>query len=74
MNDKEYNPNGIFRFYFWVKDGWYAINVSDELPMIYSSTPLTARKSEAGAWWLPLMEKAYAKMHVNYERLAFGHG
>ena len=33
MNDKKYNPSGIFRFYFWVKDGWYGINVSDELPM-----------------------------------------
>ena len=74
MNDKKYNPNGIFRFYFWVKDGWYGINVSDELPIAWGSTAFSARKSEAGAWWMPLLEKAYAKMHVNYERLAGGWG
>ena len=29
MNDRQYNEEtGIFRFYFWVKDGWYGVNIS----------------------------------------------
>lgn len=31
-HDREYNKNGVFRFYFWVKDAWYGINVDDRLP------------------------------------------
>ena len=31
-----------------------------------------AFKSNPGAWWMPLMEKAYAKIHVNYENLIAG--
>jgi hypothetical protein len=25
-----------------------------------------------GGWWLPLLEKAYAKSHVNYEMISAG--
>ena len=62
MQDREYNENGIFRFYFWIKDGWYGVNVNDELPMNTPTEPFSAQQTQAGAWWMPLLEKAYAKM------------
>jgi len=31
-------------------------------------------KSELGAWWMPLLEKAYAKLDQNYERIISGNG
>ena len=31
-----------------------------------------ADTSQDGAWWLPLLEKGYAKVNVNYEKLGLG--
>jgi len=31
-------------------------------------------RSKNGAWWMPLMEKAYAKLDQNYERIIAGMG
>lgn len=31
-----------------------------------------ASQSQDGAWWLPLLEKAFAKVNINYERLGLG--
>ena len=80
MNDRTYNvETGIFRFYFWVKDGWYGTNISDELPQKFKNYsryfyPWAAQESINGAFWLPLLEKAYAKLHQNYDRLTAGWG
>ena len=31
-----------------------------------------ARPSQAGAWWLPILEKAYAKFNLNYGAIESG--
>tara|TARA_B110000977_G_C11022373_1_gene471836 strand:- start:888 stop:1112 length:225 start_codon:yes stop_codon:yes gene_type:complete len=36
--------------------------------------PVATRMSINGAWWMPLMEKAYAKLDQNYERIIAGMG
>lgn len=69
-NDK-YDEHGAFRFYFWVKDKWHAINIDDRLPWAGSS-PAFAKKSVNNAWWFSLMEKAYAKLDQKYFRLHGG--
>lgn len=77
IDNKEYNENGAFRFYFWVKDGWYGINVDDRLPCEKSRggwRPFATQRSKAHAWWMPLLEKAYAKLDQNYDRIIGGLG
>jgi hypothetical protein len=60
---KGYSKNGIFRFRFYVKNRWYGINIDDRLPSKSwgrSFTPWATQPSKNGAWWMPLLEKAYA--------------
>lgn len=77
VHNKEYNKNGAFRFYFWVKDAWYGINVDDRLPSTEYGDgfrPWATQRSYAKAWWMPLLEKAYAKLDQNYDRIVGGWG
>jgi hypothetical protein len=49
--------------------------VDDRIPVRSwgpSFIPINASKSPYGAWWLPILEKAYAKLHVNYANLNGG--
>lgn len=77
IENKEYSKAGIFRFKFWVKDKWYGVNVDDRLPCKkrYNGwRPFATQRSKAGAWWMPLLEKAYAKLDQNYDRIIGGLG
>lgn len=47
------------------------ITIDDYFP-VYSHTPAFAKPSMDGGWWLPLIEKVYAKANVNYEMLTTG--
>lgn len=68
-----YDKNGAFRYFFWVKNKWHGVNIDDRLPMS-GSYPYATQRSKDGAWWMPLMEKAYAKLDQNYERIIAGMG
>jgi hypothetical protein len=76
-----YNSQGIFRYYFWSYDSWVGINIDDALPgkNMYSNSdccqvPFAADQSKNGAWWMPLLEKAYSKFNGNYDRIEWGSG
>lgn len=76
-----YNPAGIFRYAFWVENKWVAINIDDRLPARYKYSnsrdyfvPYGSNRSNFGAWWMPLLEKAYAKLNGNYARIEGGSG
>lgn len=34
--------------------------------------PWATNPSKQGAWWMPLLEKAYAKLNQNYDRIIAG--
>jgi hypothetical protein len=43
------------------------LNIDDRLPVTNMGQPVMAKKSTSGgAWWLPVLEKAYAKFNLNY--------
>lgn len=72
-----YNKNGVFRFYFWVKSRWVAVNIDDRLPARRwgrGYTTWSTAVSAHNAWWGPLFEKAFAKLDQNYERITSGSG
>ena len=77
IENKEYSDAGIFRFKFWSIDNWVSVNVDDRLPVRKRRDywrPWGTRKSQNNAWWVPLLEKAYAKLDQSYERIAGGSG
>ena len=67
----KYNDEGIFTIKAFVKGRPEDITVDDRLP-VYSHQPAFAKQTSDGGWWLPLIEKAFAKVHVNYEMMSSG--
>lgn len=39
---------------------------------VYNNQPAFTKPTSDGGWWLPLLEKAYAKVNVNYETISSG--
>jgi calpain-5 len=62
---------GVFRFRFWKFGEWHEVLVDDQLPTV-NGRLLYASSRNRNEWWVPLVEKAYAKLHGSYEALASG--
>ena len=75
--NKDYSANGIFRWKFYIQGKWVYTNIDDRLPVMSWATgfrPMFAGASRNGAWWLPLLEKAFSKLNQNYDRIIGGNG
>ncbi|XP_039756157.1 calpain-2 catalytic subunit-like [Pararge aegeria] len=62
---------GRFRFRFWVFGEWREVAVDDRLPA-RGARLLASRGALPDDFTLPLLEKAYAKLHGGYARLRGG--
>ncbi|XP_032387382.1 calpain-10 isoform X1 [Etheostoma spectabile] len=62
---------GSFQFRFWQQGHWTEVTIDDRLPCI-NSTLCFSRCHSPTAFWVALLEKAYAKLHGSYERLWAG--
>ncbi|CAL9688787.1 unnamed protein product [Knipowitschia caucasica] len=67
--DHEYK--GLFHFCFWQYGHWTDVIIDDFLPCI-NFKPCFSRCLSPSAFWVALLEKAYAKLHGSYERLWAG--
>ncbi|KAM8851244.1 calpain-10 isoform 1-T2 [Spinachia spinachia] len=67
--DRRYR--GSFQFCFWQQGHWTDVTIDDRLPCI-NSTLCFSRCQSPSAFWVALLEKAYAKLHGSYERLWAG--
>lgn len=56
----------------FMKGQKHTFNIDDRIPVNDEGTALLASKSANGAWWLPMVEKAFAKMNVNYMHIDGG--
>ena len=71
FHQKKYNHEGIFAVRVFVKGRYEDVTVDDLFP-IYGNNPAFANPTQDGGWWLPLLEKVYAKVNVNYEMVSSG--
>ncbi|CAK6952485.1 calpain-10 [Scomber scombrus] len=62
---------GSFQFHFWQQGHWTEVTIDDRLPCINSAVCFS-RCHSSTAFWVALLEKAYAKLHGSYERLWAG--
>ncbi|XP_059201411.1 calpain-10 isoform X2 [Centropristis striata] len=62
---------GSFQFCFWQQGHWTDVTIDDRLPCINSALCFSRCHSPT-AFWVALLEKAYAKLHGSYERLWAG--
>ncbi|XP_053384119.1 calpain-A-like isoform X2 [Mercenaria mercenaria] len=61
--DEKYG--GIFRFRFWRYAEWIEIVIDDRLPT-YNGRILFTTSTDPNEFWVPLLEKAYAKFYGSY--------
>jgi hypothetical protein len=65
----------VMRFYKWVENDEkmdvYLV-IDDRIPCNQLGKPLYARSGSEDEMWVMLLEKAYAKLHRNYENLKTG--
>ena len=71
FEQSKYSDEGIFTIKAFVKGRPEYITVDDIFP-VYSHNTAFAKPTSDRAWWLPLIEKAFAKVHVNYEMISSG--
>ncbi len=69
-----YFSAGIFHFRFWRYQQWYDIVIDDRLPYLIKQKRLWGARNlfEINEFWVPLLEKAYAKLNGNYTNLGGG--
>lgn len=63
---------GKFKFNFWHFGEWREVVVDDRLPTEHGHLIYAHNRSQPDEFWVPLMEKAYAKLHGGYEKIEGG--
>lgn len=62
---------GIFHFRFWRFGKWVDVVIDDYLP-VYQNRFLSVHSKQTNEFWVPLMEKAYAKVCGSYADMNAG--
>ena len=67
----EYNEYGIYGMTFFVDGEWRAIFVDDQFPYLGNKLAF-ARSKNPDEFWLPILEKCYAKLYAGYPSIIGG--
>ena len=68
-----YPKEGIFEITFYMKGEPIKVVIDDRIPTA-SNAAIHAQMSTSRAWWMLILEKAYAKINMNYANLDGGFG
>lgn len=71
FEQKKYPTEGIFAVSVYVKGRKEYVTVDDLFPT-YGNKVAFAKPTEDNGWWVPILEKVYAKVNVNYESISSG--
>ena len=67
----ELSSNGIYALRLYILGVPTTVTIDDHLPLVNGNS-IFAAASPDGALWGMLIEKAFAKLHGNYESIALG--
>lgn len=67
-----YRYKGMFIFKFFKGFKWLYVIIDDRIPCIIDGLPVFGSCLEPNELWVPLIEKAYAKLHTCYQALISG--
>lgn len=77
-----YPANGVFLLHFYLKGERVAVTVDDKLPYSKGTNKMytnygvekvvNTNMSDNGAWWLPIMEKAWGKFFGSFDNINGG--
>ena len=69
------NSAGVYALKFYLLGVPVTVSVDEYLPFSYDSPEglFYSKKATDGALWMPILEKAAAKMYGNYEMLSGGY-
>ena len=69
-----YDPAlGVAALRLFKDDAWTTVLVDDRVPCAKGGGPELGRCRDASALWMPLLEKAFAKLYGSYSALVGGH-
>ncbi|KAK3244065.1 hypothetical protein CYMTET_46313 [Cymbomonas tetramitiformis] len=71
LGEQQYNPHGAYLVRICVGGDWRMVLVDDILPCTQDATLAYARAAR-NQLWVPLIEKAFAKLHGCYEKIESG--
>ncbi|GLG97872.1 Calpain-A [Gryllus bimaculatus] len=63
---------GILAFRFWNLGQWKTVYIDDTLPLDENGELIYSRCTKSNEFWLPLLEKAFAKFHGSYSVIEGG--
>jgi hypothetical protein len=63
---------GFFQIRFFIDGEWRVVTIDDFVPVKQSSAMIFAHCKDPDEMWVPLVEKAFAKLNGRYEHIASG--
>lgn len=67
-----YPKEGVYQCRFYKNGEWKFVTIDDRIPCGSSGKPFFASCRDPNEMWVPIVEKAYAKLHGNYGAIEAG--